>query len=195
MPVCVIRTNFVTTKGQLIRIILFPKEKENVFQTDSTKYLFFLFLLSVITFIVMVILIHEYTGAAEMIEKFVDLITITVPPALPVSMTFGVIYAVRRLEDKKIFCIAQNKVVAGGLTDLCCFDKTGTLTEDHMNFDSLLPVHLGKFTQPIQNRENKLQAIEAVQKNKSYRHILGNMGCNHSLIQIEETGELIGNPM
>jgi P-type E1-E2 ATPase len=25
IPVCVIRTNFVTTKGQLIRIILFPK--------------------------------------------------------------------------------------------------------------------------------------------------------------------------
>jgi hypothetical protein len=27
VPVCVLRTNFVTTKGQLIRIILFPKEQ------------------------------------------------------------------------------------------------------------------------------------------------------------------------
>lgn len=27
VPVCVVRTNFVTTKGQLIRIILFPKEQ------------------------------------------------------------------------------------------------------------------------------------------------------------------------
>jgi hypothetical protein len=25
IPVCVVRTNFITTKGQLIRIILFPK--------------------------------------------------------------------------------------------------------------------------------------------------------------------------
>lgn len=25
IPVCVVKTNFVTTKGQLIRIILFPK--------------------------------------------------------------------------------------------------------------------------------------------------------------------------
>jgi P-type E1-E2 ATPase len=25
VPVCVVRTNFITTKGQLIRIILFPK--------------------------------------------------------------------------------------------------------------------------------------------------------------------------
>ncbi len=32
IPVCVTRTNFATMKGQLIRIILFPKEQENVFQ-------------------------------------------------------------------------------------------------------------------------------------------------------------------
>lgn len=32
IPVCVIRSNFVTTKGQLIRIILFPREQQNVFQ-------------------------------------------------------------------------------------------------------------------------------------------------------------------
>jgi len=43
--------------------------------------------------------------------KFIDLITITVPPSLPVSMTFGIIYAVERLESKGIFCIAQNKVI------------------------------------------------------------------------------------
>jgi cation-transporting ATPase 13A2 len=53
---------------------------------------------------------------------------IAVPPALPVSMTFGIIYAIEKLSKKSIFCIAQNKVITGGMIEFCCFDKTGTLT-------------------------------------------------------------------
>ena len=128
VPVCVIRTNFVTSKGQLIRIILFPKEQENTFQKESTRYLLFLFFLSICTYTVLISLIHEYVTTLDIIRKFFDLITITVPPGLPVSMTFGIIYAVDRLEKKKIFCIAQNKVISGGMIEFCCFDKTGTLT-------------------------------------------------------------------
>jgi magnesium-transporting ATPase (P-type) len=35
--------------------------------------------------------------------KLIDIILIAVPPALPVSMTFGIIYALERLNKKKIF--------------------------------------------------------------------------------------------
>ena len=35
-----------------------------------------------------------------MIQKFLDLITITVPPGLPVSMTFGIIFALEKLKLK-----------------------------------------------------------------------------------------------
>ena len=38
-----------------------------------------------------------------------DLITIVVPPALPVAITIGTIYAVARLKTAKIFCIAQQR--------------------------------------------------------------------------------------
>lgn len=92
-----IRTNFVTSKGQLIRIILFPKEQENIFQKESTKYLLFLFALSIVTYTVLISLIHEYVTTLDIVRKLFDLITITVPPGLPVSMTFGIIYAVDRL--------------------------------------------------------------------------------------------------
>ena len=64
-----------------------------------------------------------------MIIKFLDMITITVPAALPVSMTIGIIYALEKLNAKNIFCISPNKVLMGGLVNLICFDKTGTLTE------------------------------------------------------------------
>jgi cation-transporting ATPase 13A3/4/5 len=73
-------------------------------------------------------MVHSYSDFIELFQKFIDLITITVPPALPVSMTFGIIYAIEKLEKKKIFCISQNKVIDGGMIEFCCFDKTGTLT-------------------------------------------------------------------
>lgn len=73
-------------------------------------------------------LIYQYATTSDIVVSFVILATLAVTPALPISMTFGIIYAIERLEKKKIFCIVQNKVIDGGLTDLCCFDKTGTLT-------------------------------------------------------------------
>jgi len=56
IPVCVTRTNFVTTKGQLIRIILFPREQQNVFQREAVKFLFFLFALAVTTYVIVVVI-------------------------------------------------------------------------------------------------------------------------------------------
>jgi len=74
-----------------------------------------------------------------------------VPPGIPVSMTFGIIYAVERLQKKGIFCVAQNKVIDGGMIEFSCFDKTGTLTEDFMDFYALVPSNGGKFETAIIN--------------------------------------------
>ena len=57
---CVVRTNFVTTKGQLLRIILFPREQENIFQKQAVKFLFFLFMLAILTYVVVVIINYQY---------------------------------------------------------------------------------------------------------------------------------------
>jgi cation-transporting P-type ATPase 13A2 len=105
IPVCVTRTNFVTLKGQLIRIILFPKEQDNIFQRESVKFLFVLFTIAVITYLGMIPTLQETVTGVDLFVKFLDLITITVPPALPVSMAFGVIYAIEKLKKKSIFCI------------------------------------------------------------------------------------------
>lgn len=64
----------------------------------------------------------------DLFVKFLDLVTVTVPPGLPVSMTFGIIFALEKLKKKSIFCTSPNKVVLGGMTNFMCFDKTGTLT-------------------------------------------------------------------
>lgn len=40
---------------------------------------------------------HDVVGLKGLLLKIMDLITITVPPGLPVSMTLGIIYAVEKL--------------------------------------------------------------------------------------------------
>lgn len=61
--------------------------------------------MAVITYFGMIPHLSEVVAPVDIFVKFLDLIVITVPPALPVSMAFGVIYAIGKLKDKMIFCI------------------------------------------------------------------------------------------
>ena len=65
-----------------------------------------------------------------MIDRSLDLITITVPPALPAAMTVGTVLSISRLKKCKIFCISPPRVNISGRVNVMVFDKTGTLTED-----------------------------------------------------------------
>ncbi len=65
-----------------------------------------------------------------MIDRCLNLITITVPPALPAAMTAGTVFALGRLRKQKIFCISPPRVNVAGRVNMMVFDKTGTLTED-----------------------------------------------------------------
>lgn len=66
----------------------------------------------------------------EVVDRSLDLITITVPPALPAAMTVGIVFALSRLRKGKIYCISPPRVNIAGRVNLMVFDKTGTLTED-----------------------------------------------------------------
>lgn len=62
--------------------------------------------------------------------RSLDLITITVPPALPAAMTVGTIISLNRLKRKKIYCISPARINVSGRVSIMVFDKTGTLTEE-----------------------------------------------------------------
>jgi cation-transporting P-type ATPase 13A2 len=76
------------------------------------------------------IMIEQNYALFEIIDRSLDLITITVPPALPAAMTAGTAFALSRLKRRKIFCISPPRVNVSGRVNLMVFDKTGTLTED-----------------------------------------------------------------
>lgn len=62
-------------------------------------------------------------SAGEITLEALDLITITVPPALPAAMTVGRLYAQIRLKKQQIFCISPRSINISGSVDCVCFDK------------------------------------------------------------------------
>lgn len=130
----VVRTGFNTTKGSLVRSMLFPKPSGFKFYRDSFRYISVMgvialagFAASLANFIRLELEWHL------IIVRALDLITIVVPPALPATLTIGISFALARLKKKKIFCISPQRVNVAGKLDMMCFDKTGTLTEEGLD--------------------------------------------------------------
>lgn len=127
----VIRTAFVTTKGNLVRDILYPRPNKFKFYKDSLIFIFCMGILAVLGFLcTMPFMIAQGYEPTQIIDRSLDLLTITVPPALPAAMTIGTVFAISRLKKKKIFCISPPRINVSGRVNLMVFDKTGTLTED-----------------------------------------------------------------
>ncbi|KUI58868.1 hypothetical protein VP1G_06104 [Cytospora mali] len=130
----VVRTGFDTTKGALVRSMLFPKPSGFKFYRDSFRYISVMGCVAVVGFAASFVNFIRLGLAWHLIVvRALDLITIVVPPALPATLTIGINFALNRLKSKKIFCISPQRVNVGGKIDIMCFDKTGTLTEDGLD--------------------------------------------------------------
>ena len=133
----VIRTNFNTIKGSLIKSILYPKPSRFNFYTDALKFVAIMGLISMFGWACTVDVSLKYLSTKETIVRFLDLITISVPPALPAAMSVGIMFALSRLRDKKIYWINPLSINAAGRVQIIVFDKTGTLTEEGLNVAGL----------------------------------------------------------
>jgi len=140
----VIRTGYLTTKGDLVRSILYPPPVDFQFEKDSHKFIAGMACIATVGMIYSMarMVIAEETFHDIVFEVF-DLITIVVPPALPAAMTIGIVLANQRLIPKNIFCISPRTINVAGSVDCTCFDKTGTITEDGMDMWGVLPVQSG----------------------------------------------------
>lgn len=149
----VVRTGFNTSKGELVKSILFPRPIEFRFYEDSVKFVSLLFAVATMG-MVYTIQLYKERGAdlQTIIVRALDIITIVVPPALPLAMTAGQVYSQARLKKKNIFCISPQRINVCGKLKLVCFDKTGTLTDDGLTMDGCRETKNGKFiTNDIQS--------------------------------------------
>src|SRR6195952_4452004 len=194
----VVRTGFNTTKGALVRSMLFPKPSGFKFYRDSFRYISVMGGIAAIGFIVSFVnFVNLGLEWHLIVVRALDLITIVVPPALPATLTIGTNFALSRLKQKMIFCISPQRVNVGGKLDVICFDKTGTLTEDGLD---VLGVRVAQ-----QNSFSEIFAdVDYVLPRSSYERdptvdyanckaILHTMATCHSLRLIDD--ELLGDPL
>uniref|UniRef100_A0A8C7NFT0 ATPase 13A3 n=1 Tax=Oncorhynchus mykiss TaxID=8022 RepID=A0A8C7NFT0_ONCMY len=181
----VVRTGFSTAKGQLVRSILYPKPTDFKLYRDAYLFLLCLVAIAGIGFVYSIVLsIMNKVPAKTIIIESLDIITITVPPALPAAMTAGIVYAQRRLKRIGIFCISPQRINICGQLNLVCFDKTGTLTEDGLDLWGVQRVENGSF---------HLSEENAYKESLVKSQFVACMATCHSLTKID--GQLSGDPL
>lgn len=196
----VVRTGFNTTKGALVRSMLFPKPSGFKFYRDSFRYISVMACIAGIGFIASFInFIRLGLQWHLILVRALDLITIVVPPALPATLTIGTNFALQRLRGKQIFCISPQRVNVGGKLDVMCFDKTGTLTEDGLDVLGVRVVARpsNRFTE-IFTDSTELLPGATYERDPTFDYnankaILYTMATCHSLRVVDD--EFIGDPL
>ncbi|KAF2275170.1 uncharacterized protein EI97DRAFT_79087 [Westerdykella ornata] len=196
----VVRTGFNTTKGALVRSMLFPKPSGFKFYRDSFRYISVMALIAMLGFIASFInFVRIGLEWHLIIVRALDLITIVVPPALPATLTIGTNFALSRLKKKQIFCISPQRVNVGGKLDVVCFDKTGTLTEDGLDVLGVRLVHRSdnRFSELL-TEASKILPESAYDRDptidySTHKAALYTMATCHSLRVIDD--ELVGDPL
>ncbi|XP_055863593.1 polyamine-transporting ATPase 13A3-like isoform X1 [Biomphalaria glabrata] len=179
----VLRTGFSTSKGELVRSIMYPKPVDFKFQRHSYYFIMVLAAVALMGFIYTIVLMAERgDSVTDIILRSLDLITIAVPPALPAALAMGVVFSQRRLKLKNVYCISPRGINISGTIDTVCFDKTGTLTEDGLDMHGVVKVDKCQF-EPIIKDMNQLPNDP----------LLACMACCHSLTIIEN--EIMGDPL
>lgn len=188
----VIRTGFSTTKGALVRSMLFPKPMDFAFYRDSFRFIGALALIASFGFIGSSInFLRMGIDWGTVMVRALDLITIVVPPALPATMSIGTSFAMSRLRKRNIFCISPSRVNIGGKVNLVCFDKTGTLTEEGLDILGVRTVDRsdGNFSELYDEIDN-VPVIGAEDLKTPLVHALATC---HGLKAVN--GDIIGDPL
>ncbi|XP_077610491.1 putative cation-transporting ATPase 13A5 [Crocuta crocuta] len=181
----VLQTGYNTAKGDLVRSILYPRPLNFKLYNDAFKFIVFLAFLGVVGFFY-ALGVYMYHGVSprDTATMALLLLTVTVPPVLPAALTTGIVYAQKRLKEKKIFCISPQRINMCGQINLVCFDKTGTLTEDGLDLWGTVPT-----------ADNRFQEVNSFASGKAlpWGPLCAAMASCHSLILLD--GTIQGDPL
>jgi len=180
----VIRTGFMTTKGELVRAILFPPPLDFRFHRDFLRSLYVFLTLGLIGMAYsMYVWIGNGGTINEILLNSLDILTFVVPPILPAALTSNNAFAQKRLERLGIYCLHSKHIPLCGGIDICAFDKTGTLTSDELDLAGVVESKKSVFCESTPDPSTLPLDSPLVQA----------MATCHSLIRLK--GKLTGNPL
>lgn len=180
----VIRTGFMTTKGELVRAILFPPPHDFKFFSDFLKSVYVFLVLGLIGMAYSLTMwIRNGGSVSEILLNSLDILTFVVPPILPAALTANNAFAQRRLQKRGIYCLHTKHITLCGGIDVVAFDKTGTLTEGDLDLAGVCEIKENQFQESVADPTKLPQDSQLVLT----------MATCHSLVKIN--GELTGYPM
>ena len=189
-PVALVhKVGIFTAKGELVHSIMYPRTPAFSFVQQSYKFIALLFGVALLGFGLSVWRLEEVNASKRLVVlRAFDLITIVVPPSLPLAMTVGTNFALRKLKRHDIFCTSPSRINMAGLVKLVCFDKTGTLTEDRLQVVGVLccPEGDGNSTRlPV--------AMHRAAGGVTSRKATETLAVCHHLANVD--GQLLGDPL
>lgn len=196
----VYQTGFSTTKGRLIRSIMFNNPSLYRFEKDSNFFTLYLFIIAVCFMIAYYIIIFTKFPAnerklSEIIFPSLDIILTMVPPGLSLSLSIGIEYSQERLKKAGIIALKGRLINAAGRMKAVFFDKTGTLTINEMKLNSVILNDIDSQGAPSLIDLEHGKGHEHVDELHKVSHLalMKNFASNHSLSNIN--GKILGDPM
>ncbi|KAJ3104777.1 hypothetical protein HDU97_008845 [Phlyctochytrium planicorne] len=125
-------TGAQTSKGRLVKDILYPTPVSFVFN----EHLKVVFPALILWGVVMLFVSIAMIGTQGVDSWFYGMFTISqvLSPLLPAVLVIGQSVASERLAKKGILCVDLDRITLAGKVKVFCFDKTGTLTKEGLNF-------------------------------------------------------------
>lgn len=132
----VLSTGLGSNQGRLIRTILFASERVSAESQDAMKVLLFLTVFAICSagYVVYYGLQSTSISTYKLLVEAIMIITSTIPPDLPMELTFSVNASLLALSKLYVYCTEPFRIPFAGTVSVCCFDKTGTLTAEEYKF-------------------------------------------------------------
>lgn len=197
----VYQTGFNTTKGLLIRSIMFNNPGMYRFEKDGNWFVLILIGISccfIAVYYGMTYGLYPDSVFEEIALPSVDIMLTMVPPGLALCLSAGIMYAQMRLSFNKIMVLKNRLINAAGRMKVVFFDKTGTLTINQVNLDSVYISNLNANRLECTKLESSQFTYKKAEKidhvGYSQMLLVNNFAANHTLVQ-SKTGLILGDPL
>lgn len=137
----VVGTGFNTQRGNLIQSVLFPKKSNFNFYRENLTFFIFITLIGLLAISLFSYFFVKDNQKLEpdkreswtnLLVTIFDVLFIVLPPTLPISLTVGTFYYQYSLNQRKIRCSDEYRLIAAGRVNKIILDKTGTLTKEDL---------------------------------------------------------------
>ena len=146
LTVLVINTGMNTSRANLLLNLSFPKSGNYSFYQDVWIFAGIMFCIWLVALII--------TTVMKLSLKIsFDSLTIILPPALFISLSYSTFCYKNSLKRRNIQCVDKDKITAAGKANIICLDKTGTLTEDKFELSGF------QFAMPKKNHNNSSDTV------------------------------------